>query len=161
MGSTEKKSVARRVHIADQPITLFNWYQHINWLNVTFILFVPLIGLISAYLYPAHLYTIIFAVVYYFNAGLGITAGMLYMIYSKTMQVADTAQAITAFGLTLATKPVFLSRSTSPLAVSEPRKGRSCGGRAATARTTATPTRTRIRTRCKRASGTRISGGWC
>ncbi|KAM3557771.1 hypothetical protein MY1884_004335 [Beauveria asiatica] len=75
MGSTEKKPVARRVHIADQPITLFNWYQHINWLNVTFILFVPLIGLISAYLYPAHLYTIIFAVVYYFNAGLGITAG--------------------------------------------------------------------------------------
>ncbi|KAM3426700.1 hypothetical protein MY4824_009857 [Beauveria thailandica] len=75
MGSTEKKPVARRVHIADQPITLFNWYKHINWLNVTFILFVPLIGLISAYLYPAHLYTIIFAVVYYFNAGLGITAG--------------------------------------------------------------------------------------
>ncbi|KAM3502031.1 hypothetical protein MY11210_009192 [Beauveria gryllotalpidicola] len=75
MGSPEKKSVARRVHIADQPITLFNWYQHINWLNVTFILFVPLIGLISAYLYPAHLYTIIFSVVYYFNAGLGITAG--------------------------------------------------------------------------------------
>ncbi|KAM3450069.1 hypothetical protein MY3296_006377 [Beauveria thailandica] len=75
MGSTEKKPVARRVHIADQPITLFNWYQHINWLNVTFIIFVPLIGLISAYLYPAHLYTIIFAVVYYFNAGLGITAG--------------------------------------------------------------------------------------
>ncbi|KAM3431721.1 hypothetical protein NHJ13734_007177 [Beauveria thailandica] len=75
MGSTEKKPVARRVHIADQPITLFNWYQHINWLNVTFILFVPLIGLVSAYLYPAHLYTIIFAVVYYFNAGLGITAG--------------------------------------------------------------------------------------
>ncbi|EJP63488.1 stearoyl-CoA desaturase [Beauveria bassiana ARSEF 2860] len=75
MGSTEKKPVARRVHIADQPITLFNWYQHINWLNVTFILVVPFIGLISAYLYPAHLYTIIFAVVYYFNAGLGITAG--------------------------------------------------------------------------------------
>ncbi|KAM3504248.1 hypothetical protein MY10362_003682 [Beauveria mimosiformis] len=75
MGSTEKKPVARRVHIADQPITLFNWYQHINWLNVTFILFIPLIGLISAYLYPAHIYTIIFAVVYYFNAGLGITAG--------------------------------------------------------------------------------------
>ncbi|KAM0666224.1 hypothetical protein ACQRIT_004944 [Beauveria bassiana] len=75
MGSTEKKPVARRVHIADQPITLFNWHQHINWLNVTFILFVPFIGLISAYVYPAHLYTIIFAVVYYFNAGLGITAG--------------------------------------------------------------------------------------
>ncbi|KAJ4153505.1 hypothetical protein LMH87_009989 [Akanthomyces muscarius] len=52
-----------------------NWHQHIDWLNVTFIIFVPLIGLASAYMYPAHLYTIIFAVVYYFNAGLGITAG--------------------------------------------------------------------------------------
>ncbi|KAJ3477085.1 hypothetical protein NLG97_g8934 [Lecanicillium saksenae] len=56
-------------------MTLFNWYKHIDWLNVTFIIIVPFIGLISAYHYPAHRYTIIFAVVYYFNAGLGITAG--------------------------------------------------------------------------------------
>lgn len=76
MGGKEKVSMARRVHIADQPMTVSNWHQHINWLNVTFIIVVPLIGLVSAYIYPAHLYTIIFAVVYYFNAGLGITAGM-------------------------------------------------------------------------------------
>ncbi len=77
MGNIEKTAAARRVHIADQPMTLSNWYQHVNWLDVTFIIFVPLTGLVAAYIYPAHLYTLIFAVVYYFNAGLGITAGML------------------------------------------------------------------------------------
>ncbi len=30
-------------------MTLKNWYQHINWLNTTLIIFVPLIGLVSAY----------------------------------------------------------------------------------------------------------------
>lgn len=57
-------------------MTLSNWYKQIDWLNVTFIMIVPGIGLILAYIYPAHIYTLIFAVVYYYNSGLGITAGM-------------------------------------------------------------------------------------
>ncbi|KAL5332429.1 fatty acid desaturase-domain-containing protein, partial [Aspergillus crustosus] len=65
----------KRLHITDQPITLSNWPQHVNWLNVTFILIIPLIGCIFAFWTPLHLYTAIFAVVYYFNAGLGVTAG--------------------------------------------------------------------------------------
>lgn len=66
---------ASKVHIADTPMTWSNWYKHINWLNTTFIVFIPIIGFISAYWVPLHLYTAIFAVVYYFNTGLGITAG--------------------------------------------------------------------------------------
>ncbi|TQV92761.1 acyl-CoA desaturase [Cordyceps javanica] len=77
MGSQEKTAAVRRVHITDQPMTLYNWHQHINWLNVTFVIFVPAIGLVAAYIYPAHLYTIIFAIFYYFNTGLGITAASL------------------------------------------------------------------------------------
>lgn len=35
----------KKPHITEQPITLKNWYKHVNWLNVTFIIFVPLLGL--------------------------------------------------------------------------------------------------------------------
>lgn len=35
----------KKPHITEQPITLKNWYKHVNWLNVTFIIIVPLLGL--------------------------------------------------------------------------------------------------------------------
>lgn len=35
----------KKPHITEQPITAQNWYKHVNWLNVTFIIFVPLLGL--------------------------------------------------------------------------------------------------------------------
>lgn len=73
---SRKTDNTAKVHIADTPMTWSNWHKHVNWLNTTFIIFVPLVGFISAYWVPLHLYTAIFAVVYYFNTGLGITAGM-------------------------------------------------------------------------------------
>jgi len=66
---------AKKVHIADQPITWGNWHQHVNWLNTFFIAIVPLMGLISTYWVRPHPYTIAFAVFYYVQCGLGITAG--------------------------------------------------------------------------------------
>ena len=72
-----KKNDCNKVHIADTPMTWGNMYKHINWLNTTFIIFVPLAGFVSAYWVPLQLYTAIFAVIYYFNTGLGITAGKL------------------------------------------------------------------------------------
>ncbi|KAK3988554.1 acyl-CoA desaturase [Cladorrhinum sp. PSN332] len=65
----------RKPHITDQPITAKNWYKHVNWLNTTFIIFIPLTGLISSYWVPLHTKTAVFTVLYYFFAGLGITAG--------------------------------------------------------------------------------------
>ncbi|KAG2021825.1 hypothetical protein GB937_004373 [Aspergillus fischeri] len=70
-----KSTTARASHITEQPVTWSNWHQHINWLNCFFILFVPLLGCIGAYWTPLHPRTALFALVYYFNAGLGITAG--------------------------------------------------------------------------------------
>ncbi|KAF7561714.1 hypothetical protein G7046_g2417 [Stylonectria norvegica] len=64
-----------KVHIADQPMTWANWHQHVNWLNTILIVIIPIIGFISAYWVPLKLYTAIWAVIYYFNTGLGITAG--------------------------------------------------------------------------------------
>jgi stearoyl-CoA desaturase (delta-9 desaturase) len=65
----------KKVHIADTPMTWSNFHKHVNWLNTTFILIIPAIGFISAYWVPLRLYTATFAVVYYFNTALGITAG--------------------------------------------------------------------------------------
>jgi stearoyl-CoA desaturase (delta-9 desaturase) len=69
------KHDGKKVHIADQPMTANNWYKHIDWLSTTFIVFIPIMGFVSAYWVPLHLYTAIFSVVWYFNTGLGITAG--------------------------------------------------------------------------------------
>jgi stearoyl-CoA desaturase (delta-9 desaturase) len=65
----------RLIDISDMPLTWSNWHQHVNWLNTTLIVFIPLIGLVSSYWVSLNLKTLIFAVVYYFYTGLGITAG--------------------------------------------------------------------------------------
>jgi stearoyl-CoA desaturase (Delta-9 desaturase) len=70
----------RQTDITDQPITLKNWYQHVNWLNTTFIIFIPLAGLISSFWVPLQFKTAIFSVAYYFFAGLGISTFSLSTI---------------------------------------------------------------------------------
>ncbi|RAL64283.1 hypothetical protein DID88_002175 [Monilinia fructigena] len=49
--------------------------QHVNWLNITLIVGVPIYGLIMAYWTPLQWKTAVWAVLYYFMTGLGITAG--------------------------------------------------------------------------------------
>jgi len=73
--SRKTKKIATKTHIADQEITLKDWYKHIDWLNVTFILFIPMIGFYYAFYTPIVTKTIIWSFVYYFFTGLGITAG--------------------------------------------------------------------------------------
>ncbi|KAJ9319535.1 hypothetical protein DTO271D3_304 [Paecilomyces variotii] len=65
----------KTAHITEMPITWRNWYQHVNWLSVFFIIVIPLMGFIAAYHYPLQRATAAFAIFYYFNTGLGITAG--------------------------------------------------------------------------------------
>ncbi|OIW31777.1 hypothetical protein CONLIGDRAFT_660032 [Coniochaeta ligniaria NRRL 30616] len=72
---TNKKLDPKKPHITDLPITLKNWYQHVNWLNTILIIMVPMVGLISSYWVPLRMKTLVFSVVYYFYCGLGITAG--------------------------------------------------------------------------------------
>ncbi|KFH44011.1 Acyl-CoA desaturase-like protein [Hapsidospora chrysogenum ATCC 11550] len=81
-GTTEYKPLRstgsqdpNKVHIADTPMTWSNMHKHINWLNTTFIIIIPALGFLSTYWVPLQLKTAIFAIVYYFNTGLGITAG--------------------------------------------------------------------------------------
>lgn len=66
----------KKPHITETPITWTNWYRHVNWLNTFFIFGVPIIGFAAAYYHPLNRWTALFSVIYYFNTGLGITAGM-------------------------------------------------------------------------------------
>lgn len=74
----------KKVHIADTKMTLKNWYKHVDWLNVYFIIGIPLYGLIQSLWVPLQLKTAVWAVLYYFYTGLGITAGKLPKQLKKT-----------------------------------------------------------------------------
>lgn len=65
----------KKPHITDTPITKSNWHKHVNWLNVYLIVGIPLYGCVQAIWTPLQLKTAIWAVLYYFFTGLGITAG--------------------------------------------------------------------------------------
>lgn len=71
-----KATDSKKVHIADTPLTRQNWYKHVNWLNVFLIVGIPIYGCVQAFWVPLQLKTAIWAVIYYFFTGLGITAGM-------------------------------------------------------------------------------------
>jgi stearoyl-CoA desaturase (delta-9 desaturase) len=75
-----KKYDPKKPHITEEPITKSNWYKHVNWLNVTLIVGVPVYGLIAAYWTPLQWKTAVWAVAYYFMTGLGITAGMFTLL---------------------------------------------------------------------------------
>lgn len=62
-------------HITELPITLTNWWKHVDWLNVYFILLVPAVGVYWSLWTPLSWKTLVWSIVYYFNTGLGITAG--------------------------------------------------------------------------------------
>lgn len=70
-----KTDASKKIHISETPMTWSNWYQHVNWLNTTFIVFIPILGFISAFWVPLQRNTALFSIFYYFNTGLGITAG--------------------------------------------------------------------------------------
>ena len=67
----------KKPHITETAITKGNFYKHVNWLNVSLIVGVPVYGCIQAYWVPLKWQTALFAVVYYFMTGFGITAGEL------------------------------------------------------------------------------------
>ncbi|KAG0644700.1 hypothetical protein HOY80DRAFT_647486 [Tuber brumale] len=76
-GPAAKLRKARLVspHISETPITLGNLWQHVNKLNITLIVLVPLLGVWAAFYTPLRTPTLCWAVLYYFWTGLGITAG--------------------------------------------------------------------------------------
>lgn len=84
-----KKYDPKKLHITEEPFTRLNWYKHINWLNVTLIVGLPMYGLIAAYWIPLQLKTATWAIAYYFITSLGITAGTLYLQKGESRVTSD------------------------------------------------------------------------
>ncbi|ONH67412.1 Acyl-CoA desaturase 1 [Cyberlindnera fabianii] len=71
----EKAKWAKKKHISEQPWTLQNWHQHINWLNMMLVIFFPLFGLYLSLNTPLKWQTAAFAVFHYSCSGISITGG--------------------------------------------------------------------------------------
>jgi stearoyl-CoA desaturase (delta-9 desaturase) len=56
-------------------MTWSNWWRHMNFLNIFLIVCVPMLGCWAALYTPLYRKTLIWTVIYYFNTGIGITAG--------------------------------------------------------------------------------------
>ena len=83
----------RKPHITETPLTRKNWYKHVNWLNVTFIVGVPIFGLIQAFFTPLLWKTLLVTVLYYFATGMGVTAGY-HRLWAHCSYKAGTALRI-------------------------------------------------------------------
>lgn len=96
-GTSDYKPMRRKlpteqhIHISEVPMTWNNWHEHMNWFNITLGLIVPLLGLFSTLYVPLMTKTGLFAVFYYFNTGLGITAGE-YLLHGIPASISSIAQ---------------------------------------------------------------------
>ena len=79
----------KKPHITETPITRKNWWKHVNWLNCTLIIGIPIAGLIASLWTPLTWPTLIFSIAYYFWTGLGITAGY-HRLWAHTSYRATT-----------------------------------------------------------------------
>jgi stearoyl-CoA desaturase (delta-9 desaturase) len=116
-----------RTHIQDVPLTWGNWHKKVDWLNTTFIIFIPAIGLMSSYWVALHPYTAIFSAIYYFHTGLGITAST-FRDFSRSTVDLTCRKAIIVSGPTIHSRPPYLCRSTWPQWALVLWKGPSDGG---------------------------------
>lgn len=73
----DRDEYAKKKHISEQPWTLNNWHEHINWLNMILVVVIPCIGWYLAFSGTAKLNykTLLFSVLYYAVGGASITAG--------------------------------------------------------------------------------------
>jgi stearoyl-CoA desaturase (delta-9 desaturase) len=104
-----QKYDTKKPHLSELPMTWSNWYQHVNWLNTTMIIFIPIIGLIASYWVRLQWKTAAFAVFYYFNTGLGITAGKRVSLqrHHARIKLTLSSQDTIVFGPTARTRPPF------------------------------------------------------
>ena len=73
----EKDLYKSRKHISEQPWTLHNWHQHLNWLNMVLVVGIPLVGwyLALSGKVKLQLNVLWFSIFYYVLGGASITAG--------------------------------------------------------------------------------------
>lgn len=115
-GSDERP---KQPHISEQPITMSNWYRHVSWVNVIFVAGIPLTGLFVAFSTPLLWKTAVWAFLYYFMTGLGITAGAaIYLIFVSTK--ANESR----LSQTMVSHVIFCHTSSSDLSCCRGRRSR-------------------------------------
>ena len=62
-------------HISETPVTLTNWFKHVDWESTFWVVELPILGLVAAAFTPLHANTALWAVIYHVTTGVGITAG--------------------------------------------------------------------------------------
>ena len=103
-------------------MTKANWYKHVNWLNVTLIVGIPIYGLIQAWWVPLRWQTAVWAVAYYFMTGLGITAGKFFVSADPMGRRLTLIQVTIDYGHIPPTQPHFPYESSLLLLAVEPLK---------------------------------------
>lgn len=93
----ERIKYSKEMHISDQPWTLSNWHEHINWLNVILVIGIPGMGVAFALFNPPQLKTAILGFVLYVFSGISITAGYHRLYSHKSYDAHWTVRAFFAF----------------------------------------------------------------
>nr|QDH43437.1 stearoyl-CoA 9-desaturase 1 [Metschnikowia australis] len=93
----ERLQFSKEMHISDQPWTLSNWHDHINWLNVILVMGVPAGGLLYSINHPPQWKTVVLAFTMYVFSGLSITAGYHRLYAHKSYDAHWTVRAFFAF----------------------------------------------------------------
>jgi hypothetical protein len=73
-GDPSSQSKAK-VHISHHPVTLQNWYKHINSFSTTLVILIPIYSLYTVRYTPLQRAIAIWSLLYYFLTGFGITGG--------------------------------------------------------------------------------------
>ena len=155
----------KKVHITETALTRNNWHKHVNWLNVFFVIGIHLYACVQAFWVPLQTKTAVWAVIYYFITGMGITAGAFSSTLHRHQNFVNEMltfgwQDTIVYGLTAPIPLAFLCGSGSPPWVVVLFKVLSAGGLVTTAPTIVTPILRKTPTPSGRDCSTRTSVGW-
>ncbi|EGW30921.1 uncharacterized protein SPAPADRAFT_62828 [Spathaspora passalidarum NRRL Y-27907] len=93
----EKAKYANKKHISEQPVTLSNFHQHVNWLNFILVVAIPAFGVYHSIFHPPQIKTLALAFVLYVFSGVSITAGYHRLYSHKSYDAALPVRLFFAF----------------------------------------------------------------
>ncbi|KAI5957941.1 OLE1 [Candida theae] len=93
----EAAKYANKAHISEEPWTMKNFAQKINWLNLILVVGIPAVGLSSASTMVPQFKTFVLAFVLYMFSGLSITAGYHRLWAHKSYDAALPVRMFFAF----------------------------------------------------------------
>lgn len=97
-GQQPKYMTRNGPHISEQPWTLRNWYQHIDWFKSGLLVFIPMVAIYHAYSTPLTRPTLIFSVLLHLWSGIGITAGYHRLWSHRAFTATLPLELVLGFG---------------------------------------------------------------